>query len=124
MKRSLLPPVYVALSCALCAFFVGQSLAYAEFPPVKFLEVRSPVPHGGQGLVTIQTKPGTTCGITIVYKTGLSRAAGLGLQTADSRGYVTWTWKVGTRTTPGTWPIIVECGTEQITRVHTTFDVT
>ena len=36
-------------------------------------------------------------------------AAGLGDKTASSTGVVSWTWKVGTRTTPGSWPVIVGC---------------
>jgi hypothetical protein len=42
---------------------------------------------------------------------------GLGPKTADQRGCVAWTWRVGTNATPGTWPISVVCseGEQQAT---------
>lgn len=74
--------------------------------------------------MTIHTKPKTYCTIAVIYKTGASHASGLEPQTSDANGDITWTWMVGTRTTPGTWPIVVECGTGEITRVRTSFEVT
>ncbi len=111
-------------SLILVVVLVLPAIANPDFPPVKFVTVRSPVPHGGQALVTIQTRPATYCAIAVIYKSGSSKAAGLDPQTSDAGGKITWTWKVGTRTTPGTWPIIVECGRNDITRVRTTFEVT
>jgi hypothetical protein len=111
-------------SIVLVMILALPGLANPSFPPVKFVTVRSPVPHGGQGLVTVHTNPVTYCAITVVYKSGPSRAAGLEPQTSDATGNVTWTWKVGTRTTPGFWPIIVECGRGEITRTRTNFEVT
>lgn len=68
--------------------------------------------------------PGTLCLITVRYKSGPSKASGLAPKTADGRGVVTWTWRVGTRTTPGRWPIIVTCsaGGRQGT-LETSFEV-
>lgn len=117
------PALKAVVSLLLMAALVLPALANPDFPPVKFITVRSPVPHGGQGLVTIQTNPGTHCTISVIYKSGPSHAVGLAPQTADARGNITWTWKVGTRTTPGTWPIIVECGRGEITRTQAAFEV-
>ncbi len=114
----------LALLFVLLTIISLPTSALAEFPPVKFVSVRSPVPHGGMGRVIVQTKPQTFCTITVTYKSGPSRAAGLSPKTSDSQGRITWTWKVGTRTTPGVWPITVECGQGDITRVRTTFEVT
>ena len=50
-----------------------------------------------------------TCSITVEYKSGPSRAKGL-YPKRPIRGRVSWTWLVGTRTTPGRWPIYVRCG--------------
>ena len=50
-----------------------------------------------------------TCSITVEYKSGPSHAKGL-YPKRPARGRVSWTWLVGTRTTPGRWPIIVRCG--------------
>jgi hypothetical protein len=95
----------------------------AAFPPVKFIAVSSPVPRGGTATLTIQTLASTPCVITVFYRSGPSKASGLVPKVADSRGRITWTWKVGTRTTPGRWPIRVECGEHDITRIETEFTV-
>jgi hypothetical protein len=50
-----------------------------------------------------------TCSITVNYKSGPSRAKGL-YRKRPVRGRVSWTWLVGTRTTPGRWGIVVTCG--------------
>ena len=49
------------------------------------------------------------CSITVYYKSGPSVAHGL-YPKRPVRGRVSWTWLVGTRTTPGRWPIFVSCG--------------
>jgi micrococcal nuclease len=54
------------------------------------------------------------------YKSGPSKAQGLTPQTADGAGNATWSWIVGTNTTPGSWPIDVLCGTAS---ARTTFVV-
>ncbi len=100
------------------------AIAQPSFPPVSFTSVRSPVPRGGEGMVTIKTSPTTSCSISVIYASGPSRASGLVRKNADAQGRVTWTWKVGTRTTSGLWPIVIECGTANITRVRTSFKVT
>jgi hypothetical protein len=35
--------------------------------------------------------------------------AGLGPKAADGSGIVSWSWTVGSRTTPGSWPVTVTC---------------
>jgi hypothetical protein len=49
------------------------------------------------------------CSITVYYKSGPSEARGL-YPKRPVHGRVSWTWLVGTRTTPGRWPIFVSCG--------------
>jgi hypothetical protein len=61
------------------------------------------------------------CSITVRYKSGPSHAQGL-FRKSPVRGRVSWTWKVGTRTTPGTWPIYVSCG--RAGSAYTSFRVT
>jgi hypothetical protein len=59
----------------------------------------------------------------VYYKTK-STAAGLGPKTADASGDVSWTWKVGASTTPGTWRIVVTASKEgKKVTVETTFEV-
>jgi competence protein ComEC len=82
----------------------------SEQPTKLFINVvslTSPITAGGIAKLTINTFPGAACTITVYYKSGASQAAGLGPQTANSNGDVTWSWKVGSRTTPGTWRIVV-----------------
>ncbi len=82
----------------------------AQPPSELFIDVislTSPISAGGMASLSINTLPGAACTITVYFKSGPSQAAGLGGQTAGSDGTVTWTWKVGSRTTPGTWRIVV-----------------
>lgn len=87
---------------------------------LEILSVTSPVPAGANATLTAETSPNASCTITVYYKSGASSAAGLGPKIADANGAVSWTWKVGARTTPGTWKIVVSC--DSVTQ-ETTFTV-
>jgi micrococcal nuclease len=69
--------------------------------------------------ITIQGKPNTEYVITVTYKSGPSQAQGLEPQTSNASGKVTWSWKVGSRTTPGPYPIEIKGGGES-TKVYFT----
>jgi len=75
---------------------------------INVVSLNSPISAGSNAKLTIQTVPGAVCSITVYYKSGPSSAAGLGSQTADASGQATWSWKVGSRTTPGMWEIVVQ----------------
>jgi len=75
---------------------------------INVVSLNSPISAGSNARLTIQTAPGAVCSITVYYKSGPSSAAGLGSQTADASGQATWSWKVGSRTTPGMWEIVVQ----------------
>jgi hypothetical protein len=77
--------------------------------PVTIVSLTSPVSHGNAANISIKTAPGAACTIAVTYKSGPSRAKGLGPKIADNQGLIFWTWIVGTRTTPGQWPISVNC---------------
>src|SRR3990172_8035631 len=77
------------------------SVAFAQQLQIRIVSLTSPVSPGDDASITIQTAPNASCSITVIYKSGPSRARGLFPQSADSRGRVAWTWRVGTRTTPG-----------------------
>ena len=77
--------------------------------PISVVSLTSPAVPFSDATVTIQTSPGANCSITVIYKSGPSRARGLDPQTADGRGRITWQWRVGSNTTPGRWPIVVGC---------------
>ena len=65
------------------------------------------VSPGDYASITIRTIPSIRATIVVEYESGPSHAAGLAPKTADKQGLITWSWKVGTRTTPGTWPVVV-----------------
>ena len=54
--------------------------------------------------------PGVLCTIVVHYKSGPSKAQGLGAKRTDGSGNVSWSWIIGTNTTRGQWPITVTCG--------------
>ena len=86
----------------------------ATVPPasdgaLEIVSVTSPVSKGANATLTAQTSPNANCTITVYYKSGASTAAGLNPKTANSSGLVSWTWKVGSKTTSGNWRIVVSC---------------
>lgn len=78
-----------------------------DSPFLEIISVTSPIGQGYTATLRAQTEPGAYCTITVYYKSGPSTAAGLYPKEADSQGNVSWSWKVGTRTTPGSWSIVV-----------------
>src|SRR2546426_7140838 len=77
---------------------------------VKFLNAPLTVPRGHYATLQANTAPNTSCSIDVEYSSGPSTAAGLVDKKSSSAGSVSWTWKVGAHTTPGTWPITATCG--------------
>lgn len=67
----------------------------------------TPTGQGGTATAAARTLPGANCSITVYYASGPSDAAGLLPKTADSVGTVSWSWKVGTRTSPGQARIVI-----------------
>jgi len=80
----------------------------------------SPIRRGDYATISINTAPNTPCTITVYYKSGPSTAQGLEPKNSDGNGNCSWTWKVGTRTTPGDWKILINIqGIEQIEQYFT-----
>jgi hypothetical protein len=100
---------------------VAQLVPAAPSGTLQFVSVTSPVSRGGSATVVVQTSPAASCTIVVTYKSGPSSAQGLGPKQAGADGQVSWTWTVGSRTTPGDWPISVTCGGQTI---ETSFTVT
>lgn len=88
---------------------------------IEIVYVTSPVNAGANATLQALTTPGALCDITVYYKSGPSTASGLYTKTADSDGYVSWTWKVGTRTTPGSWKIVVSASYDSQTASDTIY---
>jgi hypothetical protein len=95
------------IATAVVAFsFIVTAAADAR---VRLLSVTSPIRHGAYATLVAGVSPARRCSITVYYKSGSSTAQGL-YPKRPRNGRVSWTWKVGTRTTPGRWPIVVSCG--------------
>lgn len=60
-------------------------------------------------------EPDTLYSITVYVKSGPSSAKGLEPKTSDATGYVTWSWWVGSSSTPGTYKIVIS--SKEITKV-------
>ncbi|GMA48973.1 hypothetical protein GCM10025857_03300 [Alicyclobacillus contaminans] len=69
---------------------------------------------GDYASVTVKAAPGAYGTIEVDYESGPSHAQGLVPMYADASGEITWTWKVGTRTHAGDWPIIITIGGQTI----------
>ena len=102
---------------------LSGSFVVVPLPP--HLEIVSVVPNpigpGYYATLTVKTEPGAFCTATVIYSSGEGDPAGLRPdKIANSSGYVSWTWKVGTRTTAGTWDIIVTATHNGVTVEQTT----
>ena len=98
--------------------------AWAADLAISIISLSSPVAPFSDATLQIRSSPGARCTITVLYKSGPSRARGLYPQTADGTGRVTWRWRVGSNTTPGRWPIVVTCEQDgNRGELRTTFDV-
>jgi micrococcal nuclease len=77
------------------------------------------VKHGEEASVTVKTKPGARGTIEVDYSSGPSKAAGLGSKTADKNGNITWSWRVGTNTKLGNYPVIIKANGTTIKKTLT-----
>jgi hypothetical protein len=99
------------LSFSLILNLIGHPLGPAQAAdlPITLISVTSPAAPFTDATLTISTSPGANCSIVVHYKSGPSRAKGLISKVASSSGRVSWTWRVGSNTTPGRWPVLVTC---------------
>jgi hypothetical protein len=100
------------------AVVIGVALPSAAAASVGLASITSRINAGAYETMTVVVSPAATCSIIVNYKSGPSQAAGL---YAQRGGRISWTWKVGTRTTPGRWGIDVSCG--RAGTLHTAFAV-
>lgn len=102
MRRAIVWSVAVAL-------LLGTGGHVAAELSIKVVALTSPVSAGSDANIEIESAPGAECTIAVRYKSGFSRASGLYPKKADAKGRAAWAWRVGTRTTPGIWPIYITC---------------
>lgn len=93
---------------------VTQPPVVTEAPKqvLDILSVSSPIGGGQNATLSAKGKPNTAYDIKVVYSSGESSAKGLEDKTSDANGNVSWTWKVGAKTKPGTYTITVKGGGE------------
>lgn len=74
------------------------------------------VARGGNATARVGTAPNAKCTIAYTTPSGTrSEAAGLESKTADAKGEVSWTWVIGTATTPGEGTVGVVCDGQPVT---------
>ncbi len=109
-RLSRLPAVQLLMvSLTLCLVGLQLGPARAADLVITLISVTSPAAPFTDATLTISTTPGASCSIVVHYKSGPSRAKGLVPKVGNSSGRVSWTWRVGSNTTPGRWPIVVTC---------------
>lgn len=87
---------------------------------LKSTAVPGTVQNGENATLSIVGKPNTKYTISVFYSTRVSEAKGLEAKTSDGSGNVSWTWKVGANTNPGTHRIVISGGGEELERSITT----
>ena len=113
MNKKKLAGIIVGCIIAIIAAIVIPPLVRTSEPEptskfsIDIISVTSPVSPGAYATLKASAPPGAQCSIVVYYKSGPSTAQGLYTKQADMNGDVSWTWKVGTRTTPGSWRIVV-----------------
>jgi hypothetical protein len=79
-----------------------------------------PISHGATEHLTASTSPSTNCTLSITLPSGAtSTSSGLGSATSDSSGQVSWTWTIGSNTSPGSAQAHLSCGGSQVLRTFT-----
>jgi len=89
---------------------------------ITIIDYSESVSRGSYAFIKIQGAPNTDYDCEVEYKSGMSEASGLGVKQSDGNGYVSWKWKVGTRTSLVYTPTIYVSGGGDSISVD--FDVT
>jgi hypothetical protein len=87
----------------------------AENTPVgvSVQTITSPANPGMNASITIKTKPGATCTITVMYNAVASKDSGLRSKVADDFGVAMWTWTIEPTVEIGKWPVTVTCAKDK-----------
>ena len=88
---------------------------------IDVISITSPISAGSNANIKIKGTPNTLYSITVYYKSGPSTADGLNSKNSDGEGFVDWTWKVGTRTSSGSWKISISSNVDSITTYFTVY---
>lgn len=91
----------------------------ASTPPVvsdrlSLVSMSQSVSANSKATVRVRGIPGTSYSIAVYYSSGPSSAKGLTDKTASTDGIVEWTWRVGPKTKPGQYRIVISGGGETL----------
>lgn len=81
-----------------------------ENTSIEFVNYPELAHRNEEVVVKIRGEPYTTYSIAVTYSSGPSTAEGLYPKESNANGYVSWIWKIGGRTSFGTYPITIEGG--------------
>jgi hypothetical protein len=95
---------FLLIALAVLGALVSAASATATVKPVSFTATVSPNDYAS---LTVSVSPRARCTIQVIYDTVISEAKGLKPKAGTK---VTWSWKVGSATHPGRWPVKVDCG--------------
>lgn len=87
----------------------------SEIQIISYPEI---IGRGEYATIEILGEPNTDYSCSVEYKSGPSTAKGLGEKQSDSKGSVSWTWKIGTNTSLDFRPIITVQGGGDSVRVR------
>lgn len=74
---------------------------------LKVIEYTDKVYPGDVGYLKLQGEPNTDYKLTVKYYSGYSKADGVGTKTSNSKGIVSWRWRIGSRTSSGDFKIYI-----------------
>lgn len=83
-----------------------------EYTGLTVVDWSQTVSPGDTGFLQLRGQPGVSYTIVVTYKSGPSKAKGLDAQIADQDGFASWQWKIGSKTSSGTFSITVSGGGE------------
>lgn len=91
--------------------WVGGSPSRATLPDetaapldIAFISLEpNPVRPGRKATLVLETRPGASLDLSVLYKSGQSQAKHLGTAVADESGRIAWTWHISGNTTSGEW---------------------
>jgi len=118
--RTHVPVRFVAESFGLDVDFYDNTIILTRaVGHLHLVSLTDEVRRGTDATLQMTGRPLTEYTASVMFRTGPSTAGGLGAATSDEDGNITWTWRVGSNTTPGAYAITVE-GDDEVFVVYFT----
>lgn len=112
--ETMLPPVttFVATTTVSQSTLTSPSTeAQIVATPITVTQSPGDVKRGGKATISIKGMPNTLYSIKVKYSSGYSSAKGLVDTMSDGEGNCSWSWRIGAKTPPGEYDIIISDGT-------------